>query len=198
MESISEPLNGKKVLRVWTIQGASWWRALQQRGVIHGDGRRVCHHFRPAYSWLRVQMYRRIRSYNGAFPVWFWYSPKPHLRHGGHLERGERGLLIELELPRDLVLLFDFETWHCVLNRWHLSLSWRESREWDRRTRGLDQFRSVLPTPLEAELQATWERVFDMDLVRRTKLWGPTDSIQGVAERVLLNEVRDVREFVAR
>jgi len=96
------------------------------------------------------------------------------------------------------VLLSDFETWHCVLNRWHLSLTWRESREWDRRTKGYDQFRHTLPAPLEAELQATWNRVFDLDLVHRTKLWGPVDHVQGVVDRVLLSEVRGVREFVAR
>jgi hypothetical protein len=143
-------------------------------------------------------MHRRVPGYGGAFPVWFWYSPRPDLRHSAHLARGERGFRIELELPRDVVLLFDFEAWHCVLNRWHLSASWRESLESDRKTKGLDQFRATLPSALDAELQATWERVFDMELVRRTELWGPGDSIQGVSDRVLLSEVRNVREFAAR
>ena len=64
---------------------------------------------------------------------------------------------------RNRVLLLDFETWHCILNRWHLSLSWRESREWDRRIKGLDQFRGPLPEPFESELRATWDRVFEFD-----------------------------------
>jgi hypothetical protein len=197
-KNVSELRNGEMAVRVWTIQRPSWWRTLQQRGLIHADGRRLCRNFRPAYNWMMGQMQRRISGYTGAYPVWFWYSPKPDLRHGGHLARGERGMRIELELPRSIVLLSDFETWHCVLNRWHLSLSWRESREWDRKTKGFDQYRGKLPAQLEVELQSTWERVFDIDLVRRTKLWGPVDSIQGVADRVLLSEVREVREFVAR
>ena len=140
----------------------------------------------------------RLPAYSGACPVWFWFSPKPDLRHSRHLARGERALRIELELPRELVLLSDFETWHCVLNRWHLSLPWAESRAWERKVRGFDQFRSELPEPLESELRATWNRIFDLNLVSRTKLWGPVDRIQGVVERVLLSEVRDVQEFVAR
>jgi hypothetical protein len=168
------------------------------RGEIRGDGRRACHHFLPAYRWMMEQMRRRVPAYGGGFPIWFWYSPKPDLRESGCLDRGDRGLRIELELPRENVLLSDFQTWHCVLNRWHLSRSWRESREWDRKVKGYDQFRSELPASLEAELQATWERVFDLDLVRRTKLWGPVDRIQGVVDRVLLSQVRGVREFVAR
>jgi hypothetical protein len=197
-EDITESLNGTEVVRVWTIQRSCWWSILQQRGVIHADGRRVCHHVRPAYRWMMEHMYRRIPGYTGAYPVWFWYSPEPDLRHSAHLERGERGLRIELELPRSNILLSDFQTWHCVLNRWHLSLSWRERREWDRKIRGFDPYRKKLPAPLESELQSTWERVFNIGRINGTKLWGAVDLIQGVTERALLSEVREVREFVAR
>ena len=144
------------------------------------------------------QMDRRVPGYKGGFPIWFWHSPKPDLRHAAHLPRGERGLRIELELPLQQLLLLDFETWHCVLNRWHLSLSWRESRDWDRRTRGHDQYRNVLPAPLEAELQTTWERIFDLELMNRNRLWGPVNSIQGVVGQVALSHVRNVEEFIAR
>ena len=196
--NINEASYGTGTTRAWTIQRPSWWRTLQERGEIRGDGRYVCHHFRPAYKWMMEQMRRRVPGYGGGFPIWLWHTPKPDLRHSGHLARGEQALRIELELPREIVLLSDFETWHCVLNRWHLSLSWRESREWDRRTKDYDQFRQTLPPSLEAELQATWDRVFDLDLVHRTKLWGPVDHVQGVVDRVLLTEVCNVREFVSR
>ncbi len=189
---------GRSTLRAWTIQAVAVWERFQQCGVLHADGRRICRHFRPAYRWLMEQMAQRIPDYSGCFPIWFWHSPKPDLRHGGHLASGECGVRIELELPRERVLLFDFQTWHCVLNRWHLSLSRRESREWDRKTKGFDQHATPLPPPLEAELQASWERVFEFDRLRRTKLWGPVEEIQGVTECVLLEEVRRADEFAGR
>lgn len=159
-------------VRGWTIQRADCWERFRRQGVLRADGRRIYRHFRPAYRWLMQQMARRLTGCTGRFPVWFWHSPKPDLRHGGYLPAGERAVRIELELPRERVLLLDFQSWHCVLGSSHLSLSWRESREWDRRTKGFDQYRAPLPTPIEAELQATWERVFDLDRLRRTKLWG--------------------------
>ena len=70
------------------------------------------------------------------------------------------------------MLLLDFETWHCVLNRWYLSQSWAESREWCRKTKGFGPNWNPLPSPLEAELQSTWQRVFDFDLLKRAKMWG--------------------------
>lgn len=112
--------------------------------------------------------------------------------------RGEHGVRIELELPRERVLLLDFETRHCVLSRWHLSRSWWESREWTRKTKGLDQFRAPLTPPLEAELQASWQRVFDFSFLKHSKLWGPLGKIQGVTEYILLDEVRSVTKFAAR
>lgn len=90
--------------------------------------------------------------------------------------------------------------WHSFRKpyRWHLSRSWREGRAWDRKTEGFDQFNRVLPQPLEQELQATWPRVFDLELIRRAGMWGPTDTIQGVSEYIRLDEVREVTEFVSR
>ena len=145
-----------------------------------------------------TQMRGRLPGYQDGFPVWVWHSPMPDLRHGGHLPRGESGLRIEVEVPRDQLLLLDFETWHCVLNRWHLSRSWRESGEWDRKSEGFDQYREMLPPLLEAELQSTWERVFDFELLRRAKMWGPVDEIQGVTDCLRLDQVRRVSEFVGR
>ncbi len=40
--------------------------------------------------------------------------------------------------------------------------------------------------------------VFDVELFRRAKVWGPIGEIQAVTEYVLLNEVRRVKEFVGR
>jgi hypothetical protein len=188
---------GNELLRVWTVQRRGWWESLERRRVLYGDGRRVSRGFRPAYRWLMRQMRARIPGYRGGFPVWVWHSPKPDLRRAGHLRPDERGVRVELELPRTSVLLLDFETWHCVLNRWHVSLSWRDSRAWDRRVEALPQWWS-LPPRMEAELEASWERVFDLETLRRAKLWGPVDRIQGVTEFVRLDDVRSVDGFVSR
>lgn len=50
------------LVSVWTIQPISWWEAIQERGVLTGDGRRVMHFFRPACSlalgrFLRAHLY---------------------------------------------------------------------------------------------------------------------------------------------
>jgi hypothetical protein len=85
-----------------------------------------------------------------------------------------------------------------VLNGWHLSRSSRESDEWDRRTEEFDRLRRPLPPDLEAELRSTWDRVFDLELLKRARIWGPINRIQGVTEYIRLDEVRQVKEFAGR
>ena len=166
--------------------------------MLCGDGRRVDGHFRSAYEWLMQEMQRRLPHYGGRFPIWLWVTPKPDLRHVAHLPSGESGVRIELDIPAERILQFDFDTWHCVLNRWYLSMSEAEEREWEQRTQAIDPLARVLPERLESELRRSWERVFDLDLLRGHEQWGGLDRIQAVTEYVRLDEVVNVRTFVAR
>jgi len=173
-------------LRAWTILPLDRWNTFRRDGVLRADGRRIWPEHRSAYNWLKDQMARRITSYRGGFPVWFWHSPKPDLRAGAHLPSGTRGVRLELRIPRERTLLLDFETWHCVLNGWSLPLTWREDRELERRP------------PSRREIQKTWERVFDLQALRRSSLWGRASRVQGVVEYLLLDEVVAADRFVAR
>lgn len=169
-------------LQAWTIQTLECWRAFQKKGILRADGRRVWPGHRHAYHWIRAQMAKRIASYRGGFPVWFWHSPKPDLRAGAHLPRGTRGVRLELRIAQERALLLDFETWHCVLNGWALPLTWKVDRE----------------LGSSHEIQKTWERVFDLPALRRSRLWGGALRIQGVVEFLLLDEVIGVDRFVSR
>ena len=174
-------MESTQVLRVWTIQRTEAWESFQKGRVLRGDGRRIWREFRPAYHWLKDQMARRVAGYSGGYPVWLWYAPKLDLRCSGHLARGTRGVRIELEIPRSRILLMDFQAWHCVLMGQFLELWEREDREWKRR-----------------EVRRSWERVFDLPALNRSRLWRPVEQIQGVAEYVRMEEVTDFQPFTAR
>jgi len=182
-------------IRVWTIQHADWWERLRRDRLLRGDGRRVWPELRSAYRWLMRQMAKRVPDYGGGYPIWFWHSPKPDLRHRAHLQPGAHGVRIEAQLPVGRVLLLGFDAWHCVLNHWRLSLTWREESSWHQRT---GQHDGPLPAALEKELQASWERVFDLAALNRSPLWRPVRNIQAVAEYIRLGEIIHVDRFSAR
>lgn len=121
-------------------------------------------------------------------PIWAWCR-KPDLRQTGHFTSGVKGVRLELEVPSSLVLLSNFEDWHWVLNG--------GTNEND--------FGSYFPTEEEfdewcANLNNTnfysreqtmqsWQRIF------RAK---PDDACQACLPYLLLEWVRDEKEFVAR
>ncbi|UYZ73367.1 DUF3841 domain-containing protein [Moraxella bovis] len=83
--------------------------------------------------------------------MWAWYhahganKPKPDLRKSGHLPKGERGVRIEFTLPKERVLLSNFDGWHAVLNDWCFALDDDEYEHYGRLEQTLppDEFQSI-------------------------------------------------------
>jgi hypothetical protein len=130
-------------------------------------------------------------------PIWAWFQyenarrKRPDLRRSAHLPSGTCGVLLELDLSEDQVLLSDFELWHYVLNRWYLPQTSAEAREaWkENPTTGFDV----------ATLNASWQRIFDLDwCLRGVAASRRQKSIQATIWQVPLGAVKSVRPFRAR
>jgi len=92
---------------------------------------------------------------------------------------------IEVRTPINRILPLDFETWHFVLNGWYLPLTDVEDQEYENR-----------PSP--RVMRKSWERVFDLAALRRSRLWGRALRLQGVVEYLEISEVVRVDRFTAR
>ena len=191
---------------LWTIQDMTAWQRLQQSGVLRADGRRVPKYFRDAYRWMSEQMRLRLLPHPARFPLWGWYRwegterCRPDLRAGGHLARGEAGVRIEIKLPDDMVLLSDFQAWHCVLNRCLLSLNEHEFEAFhaELESKGADG-PWPHPEPFHTQVVSSWERIFDLgggDVEWR----GPVSrrSVQATFWELTLHQIRRVDRFRAR
>ncbi len=195
MSSQRRAMSSPHHLRVWSIQTERCVERFREKRILRGDGRRVWKAFRPPYRWLMQHMAARLDCYRGGWPVWFWVEPKD-LRTGSLLRRGERGVRIELLIPRERILLLDFDAWHHVLNGWYLALTEEEDEEWDRQ---LAAARGARKEWVRDRMRESWERVFDLDALRANPYAGGSELvIQGVAEYFLWEEVAKVKPFVAR
>ena len=104
----------ERKMQVWTIQTLSAFNSLQEKGMLKGDGRRVWREFRPAYRWLVQHMRRVPDCRGGGYPIWLWRE-KPDLRRSGHLPRGAKGILLELDIPEERILWSNFWIWNLFL-----------------------------------------------------------------------------------
>lgn len=187
-----------EMIRLWTIQTQAKWERAQKFGWLSGDGRFVIRDFRPAYRWMREQLRQRCKPCQGlSYPIWAWYAPKPDLRMSSHLPRGTEGVRIEFMALKQRVLLSDFQAWHAVLMNTEVSLSEEEQEAFYRRKEDAEGDFGMTARH-NALTQQSWERIFDLELLRTTGYWGDGTMIQATLETVLLRDIVTVTPFVAR
>lgn len=185
--SVHHAAKGLKSLlmkRYWTNQTVEAWEHALKHGYLVGSAEFVWDEMLQDYHWMMHQMKKRLSNYSGDYPIWLW-TEKPDLRRGGHFEKGTHAVSLEVELPVEHVLLSDFDAWHCVLNDSFLAL---DDEEWDRFYSG----------ELAMTKEESWERIFELSLLRHSPWWNNEQHLQGVTGRIDISHVRRVRTFVAR
>lgn len=158
----------------YTIQTVDAWKGAQIKGYLVGEREYIYKDWLEPYHWMMSQMVERVKEYNGEYPIWLWLT-RPDLRRSAHLERGMKGVLLELIISEERVLLSDFQAWHLVLMDSPI-LSYEEEN---------------------IDKEKSWERIFDFDYLMNHSEWGSID-LQGVTGKVPIDEVKLIKEFIAR
>ncbi len=171
---MSEMLDGladDAYVTCWTIQNGAVWRQLQRRGRFWVPRHRVEPINRQAYDWLVEQQRQRIPGATGRYPIWAFARIKRSdlaINCRWAARSFPSSMLLTCRLPRSQVLLSEYDTWHVVLNNGYLDANddpdamdqwWAEAE----RRYGTAAHHSPYPPSLQAELEASWPRVFDVD-----------------------------------
>jgi hypothetical protein len=177
-------------LLLHTVQAAGALDALITTGTLRPDPALADTDFADAYSWMSRIMGERLPT-SGDCALWLWArTTREHLvsccRHG----RGQ--VLLTCRVPRDRVLLSHFDGWHSALNRSlgvmpllpgesedDASARWEKaSDELDARLEGAGMHRAApvrdWPTDLRAEVERSWECIFDRGNYGRYDVWQAT------------------------
>jgi hypothetical protein len=179
---------GAPVLLLHTFQSEAAFEGLLSTGRIKPDPARADPDFAVAYAWMLRQMEERLPTQGGA-ALWLWAKIRrrdlmSHCRES----RGE--VLLTCRVPRERVLLSEFDDWHQVLNGSPTVLPLRGESDdayGDRLDILLDDFfarvgaagvrddaLSTWPDDLRQEIEATWDSIFDPANYERTSYWQAT------------------------
>ncbi|HYO73983.1 MAG TPA: DUF3841 domain-containing protein [Archangium sp.] len=195
-------------MRLWTIRSGPERSLLEQQGVLRTDGRRVPRYRRDAYAWMGEQLAKRVGPppRGCRYPLWAWVQYggenrlRPDLRATGHCPPGTHAVRIEAVLPRESVLLSDFQKWHAVLNRTYLAHSEPEARDFEKALRRAGVANAwPYPEPFASRVIKSWERVFELSGGEEAH-WGPARErqLQAVFWELRAAQVRRLTPFVAR
>lgn len=152
---------------VWSIRTPIELEELLTTGVLRTETDKADQDFLRAYDWMSEQ----LNNYVGAapegvvYPLWVWVhyyhsqKSRPDLRRLRRMwgAKGKPFVLLTLDIPKELILMSSFDSWHAVIGNYPSS---RTDEEYE-------YFEQVLPTlpPEEAEAikQHTWQRIFEFN-----------------------------------
>ncbi|GAB2722762.1 DUF3841 domain-containing protein [Arthrobacter bambusae] len=176
------------VLLLHTLQTADAFEELLSTGRILPDLARATEEFLDAYVWMYRQMEERLPT-RGEGALWLWAKiGRRDLVDNCRLARGK--VLLTCRVPRERALLSEFDDWHRVLNGSLnvLALPGESDDAYSARFNALyDDFFdrvgaagvghdsvSTWPEDLRAEIEASWESIFDTANYRRVSYWQAT------------------------
>lgn len=156
-------------MRVWTVQPLDAYEVLMKNNIL------TCNpllseniqdfHFGEAYNWLIKEMTSKIGPppKGVEYPIWAWHTmnwkhKKPDLRESGYLARGQKAVLLELEIPDDQVVLSDFDAWHFVLNKWYYS----DAKNEEESDKADAEFEALPENEKQVALENSWKNIFDI------------------------------------
>lgn len=171
-------------MKFWTIQTVEAWNQAVSKGYLVGHREYIFEDFLDGYLWMMSEMKKRLPHYSGEFPIWLW-TKKPDLRLGGKLNRGQHGVLLEVELNHDDVLISDFMAWHIVLSNGFLALTEEEDNEFNKGT-------------LSMTKEQSWSRIFDYQEIKRFEYWVGEEKLQAVTGKIEISRLKKIKEFIER
>jgi len=198
-------------MQLWSIINQEQYDYIQKNGYLHSDGSKIWPDFKSPYKWLIGQMIKKIDPppKNVTYPIWAWAQwegesrKKPDIRTLRHSCGNGTFYRIELEIPKERIVLSNFIDWHHVLNSSYLAFSEIEDDKFDNRlmTKNLEYGNwDNYPNDIQNVITESWERIFDFISVRQYCYGGEIKDreIQATFWVLYNNDIKKIDKFESK
>jgi hypothetical protein len=160
------------LVRAWTRQHPDVLRQLEEQGVyrvredhIREKNGPISEYYLELYTWYRSCAEKIVpRPAGASFPIWLFLDEE------SKLPPLENTVVLELEIPRDQIVITDVERWGYRVNYMYIPKDDADSRQHDEELQrnGITNEPALIQTAkgnfyplLKRKIIASWERVFD-------------------------------------
>lgn len=173
-------------LIVYTVQPEFLYKKMREQGFLEGNKDFIM--FPEAYDWMVNQLNKHL-IHCEKYPIWLW-KRKPNRNEKDLTPRGQRWVILKLDIPEDKILWSSFDEWHVVLNNSPIVY---DETEWEYfKKKGFPK----------DEVEKTWSRLFDPEwLKNRPSDWNGDYNehwLQGVTPRITMDQIKKVYRFIGK
>lgn len=196
---------------IWSIHTLDFFKKLEKNKVLYPNKKLLTwrNDFMDSYLWLADQMDKKIggRPHPTAVPFWAWYQfkdskhKKPDLRVRCHIDAGQQGVRMELNIPDNEVVLTDFDIWCDVLNKQYIPESYDDYEEFYRIPDKKKQFGfESWSKARQKRAERSWQKVFDLDFFIENNFYRPRaeKAIQATFWKLSVDQIQNITHFTAR
>ncbi len=149
-------------MRLYTVQHKLALDEILNGANFYCDEKFADVDFKKAYNWLKVQMERILKCKipTNLYPIWFHSCIQAfgfEVENQDELDnlfyfKEKDYYLLEFEIPDDMLVMSDYEKWHCVLNNSFLDKGFYKPYD------EIEPFKSYS----SSEIEESWKEVFNI------------------------------------
>ena len=200
-------------MKIWTQQKLAFWEELESNGIAYCNEESWLYtKYRCAYDWLAEQMHIRISPPpmpDIRLPLWGWVQYKNYKCRKPIFspEKDENGyypqVLIEAEIPDEMVLQSNFYLWEChCMNGWHIGDKQLQKKIdiFEDSNKNKDCSFIEYPDEIKQQIMESWRCIFNLNYRNRRYHDRPrrNKSIQATFWLLRMEWVKSVCFFIPK
>lgn len=190
-----------ETIQLFTRQVQQVWDEIKNTGIysvkeeyIREKNDTISDFYLELYRWYTKEAKKRFPIEEGLeFPIWF------NLDESSMLQPAEGTVVFRLEVPREYVLLCDYNAWGYRVNYWYVPI---DSKDEEAHNHQLKQYKIADEADLtltdkgrfypllKQKIVKSWNRVFDGEITNKTDVVATTWMIK----KSWIKEVRNYEE----
>lgn len=154
-------------MKLWSFQYEEVWDAIQKEGFHRVKDDFVDKDFAVKYKWLVAQMHKKVGPppEGVTYPIWAYArrngvdGKRPDLRHNEYGKKGDKLVLLELDIPEERLCLSDLDAWNIVLLDGYCCYEDDSEDKWNRRRKWLNSLPEVARS---LAIKSSWHEIFNI------------------------------------